>query len=82
MDSELCFDSDFFSPEEVAGLDELDELGVLDELDAPDDSGDGLRLSVIYQPDPLKMIPVGEKILRTPSDAQFGHWRIGASCTD
>jgi hypothetical protein len=73
LDSELVFDSDFFS------LEGLDELAELDELE---DSAEGLRLSVMYQPDPLKMIPVGEKILRTLSDAHLGHWRIGASCTD
>jgi hypothetical protein len=53
-------------------------LLVLDELEptAPDDD---LRLSVIYQPDPLKIIPAAWITLRTLSDAQVGHSRIGSA---
>ena len=73
LESEPPRDFDFVS---------LGALGELDALDEPDVSDDGLRLSVMYQPDPLKIIPAGEKIFRTRSDAHWGHWRIGASCTD
>jgi hypothetical protein len=64
----------------VAGVDVEDALALaLSVLSREVPWPDGERLSVAYQPEPLKMMPVGVNTLRSDFFPHSGHFTSGAS---